>query len=143
VINQRPYLFDAIYRWILENGWTPHLLVDTTVQGADVPLHLVQDNKIVLNINPSAIANFNTESFGICFSARFSGTSHQIFVPYAAMTALFSKESGKGMVFPDEEFEENIVPQVIEESKELLDDKNLATSSSKPKREKPSLKLIK
>lgn len=139
--HQRPYLFDAIYRWIIDNGCTPHLLVDTNVQGVQVPLHLVHDSKIVLNINPSAIANFYSSELSIGFSARFSGKSQEIVVPFAAMSALFAKENNEGLVFPKENFD----------TTDLLSLNESAKSSNKPKTEtlnsppskKPTLKIIK
>ena len=148
---QRPYLFDAIYQWILDCGWTPHLLVDTLVEGVEVPLHLIQDDKIVLNIEPNAIAGFSTEEFGILFSARFSGKSEQIIVPYAAMTALFSREQGQGMVFPTEVFKDELSskagkPNTLKDiGKSEITRKTVSDTATdnKSKSKKPSLTLIK
>lgn len=151
---QRPYLFDAIYRWLLDSEWTPHLLVDTSTVGVEVPFGLIKDNKIILNIEPNAIVDFCTEDFGIFFSARFSGKSQQIVVPYSAMIALFSKETGQGLTFPPEVFteigalsghvdnqvSETMPTQVVKsKAKPLIDPKNNKKNSNK----KPSLKIIK
>ncbi len=102
MISQRPYLFDAIYRWVLDNDCTPHLLVDAGQSGVQVPSHVIENDQVVLNINPAAIAGFESDDYGIYFSARFSGKEESIVVPFQAMIALFAKECGKGMVFPAE-----------------------------------------
>ncbi|MCA1714276.1 MAG: ClpXP protease specificity-enhancing factor SspB, partial [Gammaproteobacteria bacterium] len=48
--SHRPYLLRALYEWIADNGMTPHLLVDATHAGVQVPMHTVKDGKVVLNI---------------------------------------------------------------------------------------------
>ncbi|MDQ3057043.1 MAG: ClpXP protease specificity-enhancing factor SspB, partial [Pseudomonadota bacterium] len=44
--SHRPYLLRALYEWIAENGMTPHLLVDATQQGVQVPPSAVKDGKV-------------------------------------------------------------------------------------------------
>jgi stringent starvation protein B len=41
--STKPYLVRAIYEWILDNGLTPHLLVDAQYPGTQVPTEFVQD----------------------------------------------------------------------------------------------------
>lgn len=140
--NQRPYLFDAIYRWTIDNNCTPHLLVDANVQGVEVPLHLVKEGKIVLNINPDALANFHSGDFGVSFAARFSGKSERIIIPYEAMLALFAKESGQGIVFPSENFAgEQFTVSGVESSK--IPESTQAIQQQSDKAKKANLKLIK
>ena len=133
---QRPYLFDAIYRWLIDSDLTPHLLVDADIVGVDVPQQLVKDSRIVLNIAPNAITNFCVEEFGIFFSARFSGKSQEILVPYPAMLALFSRENQQGMVFPPEEFLD------LNGKNESNSEGNVAPEISK-KKERPTFKIVK
>jgi len=134
--QQRPYLFDAIYRWVLDSDATPHLLVNTSVQGVSVPQYLIQDDQILLNISPSAIMHFQSEGEAIYFSARFSGKEQSICVPYSAMLALFAKETGQGMVFP---------PDVGEPSLTESDQKNTSKTKSKTsnKKGKPKFTVVK
>ena len=35
--SQRPYLLRALYEWVVDNGMTPHVLVDATRPGVSVP----------------------------------------------------------------------------------------------------------
>ena len=44
----KPYLLRAIYEWIVDNGMTPHLLVNTEDARVRVPTQFVKDNSIVL-----------------------------------------------------------------------------------------------
>ena len=41
--SHRPYLLRALYEWIADNGMTPHVLVDATRPGVQVPMHAVKE----------------------------------------------------------------------------------------------------
>ena len=101
--SQKPYLVRAIYEWLLDNQNTPYLLVNTTVEGVDVPEDYINDDKIVLNIAPDAINNFHADNNWISFSARFAGKPTELFVPITAILAIYGKENNEGMFFSDEE----------------------------------------
>lgn len=106
----KPYLVRALHEWILENGYTPYILVDTTIEGVTVPKDYISDNKIILNAHPDAIKNWYLENDALSFSARFSGKEENIFVPINAVLATYAKENGKGMMF-DEHFEDDLPPE--------------------------------
>jgi len=40
--SNRPYLLRALYEWISDNRMTPHILVDASIDGVDVPQQAVQ-----------------------------------------------------------------------------------------------------
>lgn len=96
---RRPYLLRAMYEWLLDNDLTPHVLVDVTRYGVEVPMEFAQDNKIVLNIAPHAVGNLEMTNEVLRFSARFSGVPRQIIVPMAALLAIYAREDGQGMGF--------------------------------------------
>jgi stringent starvation protein B len=98
----RPYLIRALREWILDNGLTPHLLVNTKVQGVQVPPHYVENGKIILNISPSATHHLQLGNEYIEFGARFSGTPVHIQVPTNAVLAIYARENGVGMAFQEE-----------------------------------------
>ncbi|MEM9303233.1 MAG: ClpXP protease specificity-enhancing factor [Pseudomonadota bacterium] len=100
--SSRPYLIRALYEWIADNGMTPHLLVDATMAGVDVPQHAVQDGKITLNVGMKAVSSLTLENDAIAFGARFSGVAHDIFVPPDAVLAIYARENGQGMMFPQD-----------------------------------------
>ncbi len=101
--SKRPYLLRALYQWVLDNQSTPHVLIDATVAGVEVPSSTVKDGQVVLNLAPHAIANLDMGDDELCFNARFSGVSQRIRAPIGAVIALYARENGEGMMFPPED----------------------------------------
>lgn len=99
--SSRPYLIRAMYQWIADNGMTPHLLVDVSVDGVRVPTQHIQNGKIILNIAPMAINGLVLGDTEITFSARFSGKSMGLLIPVEAVLAVYAKENGQGMMFSE------------------------------------------
>lgn len=99
----RPYLIRAIYDWIVDNGLTPHLLVNAEHPAADVPLDYVKDGQIVLNASLSAVQDLNLGNELVSFSARFAGMPTDISFPPDAVLGVYARENGQGMLFPEEE----------------------------------------
>jgi len=101
--SPKSYLLRAFYEWILDNSMTPYVLVDASAQGVEVPSEYVEDGKIILNIAPAAVQALAMDKERLCFSARFRGVAREISVPMPAVRAVYAKENGRGMVFPEEE----------------------------------------
>ena len=101
--SSRPYLVRAMYQWIVDNGMTPHLLVDAGVDKCVVPVEHIQEGKIVLNIAPMAINGLTLGDDEVTFSARFSGESQSIWVPMQAILAIYARENGQGMMFSEDD----------------------------------------
>jgi len=101
--SSRPYLVRAMYQWIVDNGMTPHILVDATMDGVQVPEQHIQDGKIVLNIAPMAIQGLTLGDADISFSARFGGQSRSLSVPQLAVLAIYARENGQGMMFSEDD----------------------------------------
>lgn len=100
--SSRPYLLRAIYEWIVDNSLTPYLLVNAEVDGVVVPEQYIEDGKIILNVNPTAVQALELANAGVSFSARFSGASMDLYIPIHAVLAIYARENGRGMVFNDE-----------------------------------------
>jgi len=100
--SSRPYLIRALYEWIVDNGLTPYLLVNSGIDGTLVPTRFVEDGKIVLNVSPSAVRSLDLGNKRISFGARFGGKSMDIEVPIAAVLAIYARENGQGMAFQDQ-----------------------------------------
>ena len=100
--SYRPYLLRALWEWIADNGMTPHILVDATRPGVQVPVHTVKDGRVVLNIADQAVGKLHMGNDAITFHARFGGVSHAVSVPVAAVLAIYSRETGQGMAMPDD-----------------------------------------
>ena len=64
-----------------------------------VPPSHVQDGQITLNIGLLATNMLNLGNDYIEFQARFNGVTEDIFVPVAAVSAIFARETGAGMGF--------------------------------------------
>ncbi len=100
--SHRPYLLRALYEWIADNGMTPHLLVDAEQPGVRVPPHAIKDGRVVLNVAERAVARLQMDNESVSFSARFGGVSYPIDVPMAAVVAIYARETGQGMVLPED-----------------------------------------
>lgn len=104
--SNRPYLIRALYEWLVDNGLTPHLLVDASREAVQVPSRYVEDGRIVLNVSPGAVRDLMLGNELIAFEARFGGTAFAISLPPDAVLGVYARENGKGMLFPDEPAEE-------------------------------------
>ena len=100
--SYRPYLLRALTEWINDNGMTPHILVDAGVAGVRVPPGAVREGKVVLNIADRAVVGLQIDNEWIGFTARFGGVSQPVSVPVCAVIAVYARETGQGMVLPDE-----------------------------------------
>jgi stringent starvation protein B len=99
---RRPYLLRAMHEWISDSGCTPHVVVDATFAGVEVPQQYVKDGKIVLNISWSATAQLVLGNDEISFNGRFGGASMSVSIPVEAVLAVYARETGQGMVFAEE-----------------------------------------
>lgn len=99
----RPYLVRAINEWLNDNGLTPHVLVDTSLTGVEVPLNYVKDDRIVLNIAPGAVRDLFINNDALSFSARFGGVPMLVRAPMQAVLAIYARENGQGMFFDEGE----------------------------------------
>ena len=101
--STRPYLIRAFYEWIVDNDFTPHLVVNAEQEHVTVPHEHVENGKIVLNISPSAVKALDLGNDWICFNARFGGRSLDIGLPPEAVLGIYARENGQGMLFQEEQ----------------------------------------
>ena len=101
-LSRRPYLMRAMVDWMVDSGHTPHAIVDANYAGVEVPRAFVNDGRIVLNISASATQGLTIGPDHMEFNARFSGVVHYVQVPIAAVLGVYARETGEGMVFPEE-----------------------------------------
>jgi len=99
--SSRPYLIRAIYEWLVDNGVTPHMLVDTEIADVMVPEEFVQEGKIILNLSPMAVQHLVLGDGEITFSAKFGGRAMNVYCPVNSVLAIYAKENGQGMAFDD------------------------------------------
>ena len=158
--SSRPYIVRALYDWIVDNECTPYLLVDSHWQGVSVPEQFTEDDQVVLNVSPMAVRELELGNDAISFMARFGGKSCDVYVPVAAVMAIYARENGQGMVFEMEQQPESAaeseVPEV-EQKEEVPKLESVPTAAAakesdaeksseepvRPKKGRPSLKVIK
>lgn len=116
MLDQRPYLLRALNEWIVDSGCTPHVLVDATRSGVEVPESAVSDGRVVLNISPTAVRYLHLGEEMLTFEARFGGVARQVSVPLSAVLAIYARENGAGMAFePPAEASEALAPAAGEQ----------------------------
>nr|WP_094752749.1 ClpXP protease specificity-enhancing factor [Psychromonas sp. CD1] len=130
MLAQRPYLLRAFYNWIVDSENTPHIIVDATKKGVEVPQKFIEDGKIVLNISPCSVMQFSMDDNAISFNARFSGQAMQVYVPVYAILGIYARENGAGTMFPDEVSYDDVLEKSPDKDK-------------KPKPKGPTLTLVK
>ena len=99
--STRPYLLRALFEWCNDNGLTPHIAVRAG-RGVQVPREFVRDGEIVLNISYDATSGLQIGNEYIEFKARFGGKPREIMVPVDNVIAIYARETGQGMVLPEE-----------------------------------------
>ena len=97
--SKRPYLIRAMHEWMGDNGHSPHIVIDVTLDGVTVPTEHIKDGKIILNISESAAHNLKMTNSAVSFRARFSGTPFDVWVPINSVLGIYAKETGQGMIF--------------------------------------------
>jgi stringent starvation protein B len=90
-----------MHEWMVDNAFTPHLVVDAKHDGVRVPQAHVQDGKIVLNVSPTATRGLSLGNDVVSFEARFGGVSQRLSIPVAAVLGIYARETGQGMLFSE------------------------------------------
>jgi stringent starvation protein B len=98
----KPFLIRAIYEWCMDSGFTPYMsvVVDASTR---VPMEHVRNGEIVLNIGPLAANKLQLGNEFVELQARFGGIAREIFVPIAAVSAVYARENGRGMSFDSDQ----------------------------------------
>lgn len=88
-----------MHEWMGDNGHTPHIVVDASVDGASVPAEHIKDGRIILNISETAAHNLKLTNDAVSFRARFSGVAFDVWVPIKSVLGIYARETGQGMIF--------------------------------------------
>ena len=124
----RPYLLRGLYEWIIDNKMTPHIILNVEKVDTDIPREHIENGKLVLNIHPNAVKDLEIGNKYIRFKTRFGGRSVPVVAEINAVVAIYTKENGKGMIFP-----------VEEQDTDLPED----SPETQPKGKTPHLKVVK
>ena len=98
----RPYLVRAAYEWLVDHELTPYFLVDAEYEDVEVPWEYVEDGKIFLNASPMAVRNIQLENGFVSFEASVGGSAWDIYIPSAAVLAIYARETGQGVYAREE-----------------------------------------
>lgn len=133
----------ALHEWCTDNGYTPQIVVQVDANTL-VPLAHVRDGQITLNIGALATNRLVIGNEAIEFQARFNGVTENLYVPIAAVSAIFARETGAGMGFEVEpsmpsESTTNFASQTVSDADVL------ATPDSQPPTDnkRPKLSIVK
>lgn len=99
----RSYLVDALIRWLLDNDCVPHVVLQCDLPNVEVPQEFVRDNRLVLNVAPSAVCNYSLTKSTLAFDTCFDGISHRISAPVGAIVGVCARGSSVGMMFEPED----------------------------------------
>jgi len=123
-----------MHEWISDSNQTPHIVVDASMEGVEVPRQYVQGGKIILNVSSNATSMLSLGNDLVRFRARFGAATYDVSVPIVAVLGIYARETGQGMIFS----EADTPPQPPSPPSEPT-----PTTTNEGKRSKPTLKVIK
>lgn len=123
-----------MHEWISDSNQTPHIVVDASIEGVEVPRQYVQGGKIILNVSSNATSMLSLGNDLVRFRARFGAATYDVSVPIVAVLGIYARETGQGMIFS----EADTPPQPPAPPSEPA-----PTTTGEAKRTKPTLKVIK
>ena len=126
---RKPYILRAFYDWIIDNGQSPYIAVNTALPNVVVPEEFVENSRIILDISPDATIDLNLGIEQITFDATFEHEIKRLSIPMYAIDVIYSGEIGEGVEFEPEEAYEMIIEK--------------ARSAQKTSPQKSHLRLIK
>ena len=125
-----------MHEWISDSNQTPHIVVDASIEGVEVPRQYVQGGKIILNVSSNATSMLSLGNEVVRFRARFGAATYDVSVPIVAVLGIYARETGQGMIFS----EADTPPQPPAPPSEPAP---TTTTTGEGKRSKPTLKVIK
>ena len=141
--SHRPYMIRALHEWILDNNFTPYILVNAFTEGVEVPQDYVKDDQIVLNISPQAIKTLNISDAAIEFEGRFGGIPTKVYAPMHAIMSIYARENGQGMMFESDDPMPDPPAPISGVGGSSSGDKIDGKSKKAGKGSKPSLRVVK
>ena len=105
--STRPYLVQAMVDWIVDNGWTPHVVIAADAPGAEALRDYATDGRLVLNVSATATRNLAIGKDTLDVDCRFGGRAVHVSAPIGTVVAVYARENNRGMVF---EVEDGLAP---------------------------------
>lgn len=128
-----------MHEWITDSDQTPHIVVDASLQGVEVPRQYVQGGKIILNVSNNATSSLSLGNEYVSFRARFGAATHDVMVPIIAVLGIYARETGQGMIFSEADAPPPQPPTAPTETSAG----GPVAGGTEVKRAKPTLKVVK
>ena len=101
--STKPYLLEAMYRWMTDSGCSPLLHARTDILGVIIPEGYANDNLIVLDIEKDSVRNLSIEQHIMTFEAMFNDEIFRVRLPMPAILGIFAEENGIGLEFHEDD----------------------------------------
>src|SRR3954469_18291418 len=88
-----------MHEWISDSNQTPHIVVDASIEGVEVPRQYVQGGKIILNVSSSATSMLSLGNDSVHFPARCGAATSDVSVPIVGVLGIYARETWQGMIF--------------------------------------------
>ena len=105
--SNKGILISAIRHWIESNAQTPYMLIKAPTDpqhmfAIRIPKEFIKDGVVVLDVSSKAVVDFEITETRIKFNATFNTKLHIISFPIENLSAIYSKESNRGLIFDNE-----------------------------------------
>lgn len=140
-LSVKPYLVRAIYEWCVDNKLTPHLTARAAPRDGVTPNYadLATDGAVIFNISDEAVRNILVGNEGAAFTARFGGVTREIRIEMADIAAIFARETGRGLIFPEVSQDSDSPPP---RSSSPSSPSSPPPGGAPPARKKPKLRVV-
>jgi stringent starvation protein B len=140
-----PYHFYALYNWIIDNGFKPHVYIRNT-QSTHFPPSLQAEQTVKFNIHPNSIGTLTVDDDGISFTARFNQKEFTVYSKLVDCLAIIAEEIDFQAAYPFIPYlekREKILNklQIVEDEKEIQTD--IQTDIQIPGRKVKHLTVVK
>ena len=137
--STKPYLLEAMYRWIIDSDCRPLIMSRTDILGVVIPQGYATDNEVVLDVSAEAVRDLKITENLVSFEASFEGHSVSIRLPMPAVLAIHAAENGLGIEFDADEYKpEDLTESLAKETDEGEGEETESGSSDK----KPNLRVL-
>ena len=93
-----PYLIRAFYQWMIDNTFTPVILLNVSQLKCPIPPEYLHQHEMAFNISPQAVRHLNITNHSITFQASLTGMLYSITAPIHAILAIYAEENENGLL---------------------------------------------
>ena len=95
--STRPYLVRAMIDWIVDNAWTPYVVIAADAPGAEALIDYATDGRLVLNVSGTATRNLSIGKDDARRGLPIRRTSRApLSAPIGSVVAVYARENQQG-----------------------------------------------